>query len=162
MTGAAVAALLWFCVIGCGLIGGLFFAFSTFVMTALGRIDPRSGTAAMNAINTVILRSLFMPLFFGTTLASAALAAIALFELDAAGAGAMLAGGAIYVLGMFVCTIAFNVPLNNALQAVDAGGETALPVWQRYLTQWTRWNHVRTVASVVSCGLFVYALVERG
>jgi uncharacterized membrane protein len=29
--------LLWFCAVGCGLLAGLYFAFSAFIMTALGR-----------------------------------------------------------------------------------------------------------------------------
>ena len=33
-----IPGLLWFCAIGCGLLGGLYFAFSTFIMTSLGRI----------------------------------------------------------------------------------------------------------------------------
>ena len=32
-------SLLWFCALGCGLIGGLYFAFSAFIMRALGGID---------------------------------------------------------------------------------------------------------------------------
>lgn len=35
-----VPGLLWFSAIGCGLLAGLYFAFSTFIMTALG---PASG-----------------------------------------------------------------------------------------------------------------------
>jgi uncharacterized membrane protein len=31
--------LLWFSIVGCGLLAGPYFAFSTFIMTALGRID---------------------------------------------------------------------------------------------------------------------------
>jgi uncharacterized membrane protein len=154
-------ALLWFAALGCGVMAGVYFAFSVFILAALRRAGPAVGIAAMNSINVVILRSLFMPLFWGTTLASAALAAIALSSWNDTAAAAMFAGGVVYVLGMFVCTIAFNVPLNNTLQAVDAGSDAALPVWQRYLTQWTRWNHVRTVACVVACALFIWALVER-
>jgi uncharacterized membrane protein len=97
-----ITALLWFCAIGCGIIGGLFFAFSTFIMTALGQIAPRAGADAMNAINVVILRSMFMPVFFGTTLASLALAVVAVIDLDRPGAAAMGVAGAIYVVGMFV------------------------------------------------------------
>lgn len=162
MIDIATTALLWFGAIGCGMMAGLYFAFSAFVMAALRRAGPAVGIAAMNSINTVILRSLFMPLFWGTTLAGAALVVIALSGWNASAAGAMFAGGGVYVLGMFVCTIVFNVPLNNALQAVDAGSDAALPVWQRYLTQWTRWNHVRTIACAVSCALFIWTLIERG
>jgi uncharacterized membrane protein len=159
MVQSLVAVLLWFCAIGCGLIAGLYFAFSTFIMTAFGRIDQAAGIAAMNAINTTILRSLFMPLFFATSLACLLLALIAVFRWNAPGAALMLAGGLIYVVGMFLCTIVFNVPLNNALAAVDPGSADAATVWGRYLKEWTLWNHLRTVASTVACGLFIAALV---
>jgi uncharacterized membrane protein len=141
-------ALLWFTALGCGVMAGIYFAFSAFIMAALRRAIPAVGIAAMNSINVVILRSPFMPLFWGTTLASVALAAIALSGWNDVAAQAMFAGGAVYVLGMFVCTVVFNVPLNNALQAVDAGSDAALPVWQRYLSQWTRWNHGRVRGGV--------------
>jgi hypothetical protein len=52
--------------VGSALIAGLFFAFSTFVMTALFRLPVDQGVAAMQSINKVILGSLFMPVFFGT------------------------------------------------------------------------------------------------
>jgi uncharacterized membrane protein len=72
--------LLWFSAIGCGLLAGLYFAFSTFVMTALARLGQTQGIAAMNSINVEIVRSLFMPLFLGTTLTSTALAVLSFFH----------------------------------------------------------------------------------
>ena len=161
LIGVVATALLWFAAIGCGVMAGVYFAFSSFIMAALRRAGPAVGIAAMNSINVVILRSPFMPLFWGTTLASVALAVIALSGWNAIAARTMFAGGAVYLPGMFVCTIAFNIPLNNALQAVDAGNDAAPPVWERYLTQWTRWNHVRTFACAVTCMLFIHALAER-
>ena len=71
-----VAILLWFSALGCGLLAGVYFAFSTFIMTALGQVGQANGAAAMNAINSTILRSLFMPFFFGTTLSSTVLAVV--------------------------------------------------------------------------------------
>jgi uncharacterized membrane protein len=156
-----VTILLWFSAIGCGLLGGLYFAFSTFIMRALGELGQAAGAAAMNAINSTILRSLFMPFFFGTTLTSLALAVAALFRWSEAGAGAMLAGGIVYVLGMFGVTMAFNVPLNNALAAVDTAAPEAAQVWARYLRDWTFWNHVRTIACIAAAGLFT-AVIAAG
>src|SRR5262245_24624924 len=95
-----VTALLWFSAIGCGLLAGLYSAFSTFVMTALGRIDQAAGISAMNAINAVIVQSLFMPVFLASTLTSLALAVLALFRWDEPGAVMWLAGGVLYVVGM--------------------------------------------------------------
>lgn len=157
-----VTLLLWFCAIGSGLVAGLFFAFSTFIMAALAKIAPPAGISAMQSINSTILRSLFMPVFFGTTLASVVLAVAALMQWGQPGALPMLSGALIYILGMFICTVVFNVPLNNQLAAVSAQSDEALPIWSRYLSQWTRWNHVRTIASTVACSLFIAALLRAG
>jgi uncharacterized membrane protein len=154
----AMPVLLWVSAIGCGLMAGLYFAFSTFIMGALGRIDQASGIAAMNAINVDIVRSLFMPLFLGTTLVSAILAVLGIFRLGEPGAVAMLAGGVLYVAGMFVVTMIFNVPLNNALAGADPASTEAASLWVRYLKEWTFWNHVRTVASTAACALFIAAI----
>jgi len=156
-----ILGLLWFSAIGCGLLAGLYFAFSTFIMTALGRIGQAAGIAAMNAINVTIVQSLFMPLFLGTTATSAALAIVALFRWGEPGAMAMVASGALYVLGMFVVTMMFNVPLNNALAAADPASSEAAPLWARYLADWTMWNHVRTISSTVACALFIAAIAAR-
>jgi uncharacterized membrane protein len=53
------------------------------------------------------------------------------------------------------------VPLNDALAAVAANGPDAAAVWKRYLSDWTMWNHVRTVTSTLAAILFVYALTMR-
>jgi uncharacterized membrane protein len=161
MLQSVVTGLLWFSAIGCGLLAGLYFAFSTFIMTALGRIGQAAGIAAMNAINVVIVQSLFMPLFLGTTLASLLLALVGAFRWGEPGAAAMLAGGTLYVVGMFVCTAVFNVPLNNALAAADPTSVKAAALWARYLTDWTWWNHVRTISSTAACTLFIWAIAVK-
>jgi uncharacterized membrane protein len=154
-----ITILLWFSAIGCGLIVGLYFAFSTFIMTAFDRIGQANGVAAMNSINATILGSLFMPLFFGTTIAAAVLGVLAIMRWGEPGTAFMLAGGAIYVVGMFLVTVFFNVPLNNELaRAYPAHADTAA-VWARYLSDWTFWNHVRTIASTAASALFIAALL---
>ncbi len=154
MSDFIVTALLWFLAIGCGLMAGIYFAFSVFIMSALQQAGQVSGIAAMNAINRLITRSLFMPLFLGTTLAS-----VVLVVLDPT--GFLTAVCVTYVVGMFICTLAFNVPLNNALAAVDASSDDARSVWAEYLSKWTRWNHVRTGTSTVTAALYVTELIAR-
>ena len=156
-----IPTLLWFSAIGCGLIAGLSFAFSTFIMTALGRIDQASGIAAMNAINVDIVRCVFLPLFLLTTLTCAGLVLAGGLNWTAPGSAAMIVGGLLYIVGMFVVTMVFNVPLNDALAAVGGNGPDAAAVWKRYLSDWTMWNHVRTVTSALATILFVYALTIR-
>jgi hypothetical protein len=52
--------------LGSGLMAGLFFVFSVAIMTALARLMPHEGVAAMQHINAVILNPLFALAFFGT------------------------------------------------------------------------------------------------
>jgi uncharacterized membrane protein len=156
-----VTILLWFSALGCGLLAGVYFAFSTFIMPALGQIGQANGVAAMNAMNSTILRSLFMPLFFGTTLSSAALAVVGTVRWGEPGSAPMLVGGVAYVLGMFGVTMLFNVPLNNALAAIDPASPTGAPIWARYVRDWTFWNHVRTIACVAATALFIAAIASR-
>lgn len=162
MPDTIVTALLWFALISCGLLAGLYFAFSAFIMTALGAIERPAGIAAMNAINRIILRSAFMPLYFGGTLAGIALAILGLLDGAAPGAMSMLAGGLVYALGMFGVTMAFNVPLNNALIRAQMAEDGGARDWAHYLRRWTQWNHVRTLASTAAMMLFALALIERG
>jgi uncharacterized membrane protein len=152
------SGLLWFSALGCGVMAGVYFAFSTFIMTSLGRLDQAAGIAAMNAINVDIVRSLFMPLFLGTTVAGAALVVMGALRMSEPGAVSMIAGGCLYVIGMFVVTAVFNVPLNEALAAVKPSAPEAGTVWAAYLKDWVFWNHVRTVTSLVASALFIIAL----
>lgn len=155
------SGLLWFSALGCGLLAGLYFAFSAFVMTALGRIDQAAGISAMNAINADIVRSLFMPIFLGTTLSCAVLVVLGGLRWQDPGAIAMICGGALYVVGMFIVTIICNVPLNDQLAAADPASAAVAPLWARYLADWTFWNHVRTVASLAATALFIAAISAR-
>lgn len=57
--------------LGCGVAGGAFFAFSTFIMRALARLPAPQGIAAMQSINVVVITPLFMMALFGTGAACA-------------------------------------------------------------------------------------------
>jgi uncharacterized membrane protein len=142
----------------CGLMAGLYFAFSVAVMGALQRIRPQEGIAAMQSINAVILNPLFGLAFGGSAVASTVLAASSLFRWDETGAGYLLAGGVLFLIGSVLVTIVVNVPLNNELAAVEPRGVKAEQVWIRYTKRWTAGNHVRTAASLAATVLLIMAL----
>jgi hypothetical protein len=56
--------------LGCGLNAGVFFAFSSFVMKALVRLQSAQGIAAMQSINLMAVTPAFMAALFGTAVAS--------------------------------------------------------------------------------------------
>lgn len=144
--------------LGCGLIAGVFFAFSAFVMKALGRLPAAQGIAAMQSINVVVLNPWFLGVFLGTGLACLVLAAAAVLGWSRPGSGWLLAGCLLYVLGTVVVTVAFNVPRNEALAAVAPATRESALLWTHYLTEWTRWNHVRTAAALLAAAAFALAL----
>jgi uncharacterized membrane protein len=51
-------------IISFGFIGGVYFAFSFFVMHSLNKNNPSEAIKIMNSINQVILKSPFIILFF--------------------------------------------------------------------------------------------------
>ncbi|GAB4198563.1 MAG: hypothetical protein Fur006_48470 [Coleofasciculaceae cyanobacterium] len=55
-----------FAALGCGLVAGVFFAFSTFVMSALARLQAAQGITAMQSINITAINPPFMVALFGT------------------------------------------------------------------------------------------------
>ncbi|WP_367265416.1 hypothetical protein [Polaromonas sp.] len=79
MREGAVFALLAAAALGSGVVAGIFFAFSSFVMSALGRLPPAQGVAAMQSINETVINPGFLLVFFGTGLACLALAGGAYF-----------------------------------------------------------------------------------
>jgi uncharacterized membrane protein len=147
-----------FSALGCGLIAGVFLGFSTFVMKALARLPPAQGIASMQSINVAAVRPAFMTVFMGTAAACAALAVSSLLAWHAPGAVLLLLGSLLYLLGGLLVTIVFNVPRNNALAAVDATSTAGADLWRTYVTGWTAWNHVRTVACLAAAALLTIAL----
>jgi uncharacterized membrane protein len=141
--------------LGAGLVAGAFFAFSTFVMAALGRVPAPEGTRAMQEINVTVINPWFMTALFGTAVAGLAVIVAALVDWDGSFSPYLVAAGVLYVVGCVGVTMAFNVPRNNRLAQVAAGSAEAEQVWKRYLVEWTAWNTVRTVASLAATAALI-------
>ncbi len=153
---SAFPILTFLAVLAAALNAGLFFIFSVCIMTALARLPPAEGAAAMNAIDAVIQNPWFFSAFFGAAFLSLVLAVLG-FLLGGAGGAMAATGGIVFLLAVLGVTIVFNVPLNDALAAAPAGSAEQAALWQRYLDVWTMWNHVRTLGSLVAVGLFTLA-----
>ena len=144
--------------LGCGLNAGVFFAFSTFVMPALKRLPAAHGIAAMQSINKLAVTPAFMAALFGTAVACLGLVAWAAISSGERPAALVIAGGALYLVGTIGVTIACNVPLNNRLATLHPQGADAAGYWAKYVTKWTAWNHVRTIAALAAAALLTVAL----
>ena len=156
-TASVVIALL-----GSALIGGVFFAFSSFVMKALARLPSHEGIAAMQSINVVVLNPSFLGAFLGTALISVLVAGLAVKGWGMPSAPFFLAGALSYVVGTFLVTGLGNVPLNNQLAAVSAVDPEAVAVWDHYLARWTLLNTIRTAAAAAAALAFTIGLLQNG
>lgn len=145
------------CTLGSGLIAGVFFAFSSFVMPALARTTSPHGAEAMQYINITVINPLMMGTFLGTGVLCLLLAGLSLWTADTTPWLTLLAS-AFYIFGTVGVTIAFNVPMNDELAPMRLDDAATAGYWQHYLTRWTRWNTFRTVAATVACLAYVLSL----
>jgi uncharacterized membrane protein len=144
--------------IGAGLVGGVFFAFSAFVMKALAELPAAQGIQAMQRINVVVLNPLFLGAFVGTAVLAGICIVAGFFPWGSPKSFLLLAAGLTYVLGSFGVTAAFNVPRNERLAKLPPESAEAAAYWPNYVREWMIWNHVRTIASLVSAACAAGAL----
>jgi len=155
-----LTALLLLVCLGAGLIGGVFFAFSTFVMKALAQLPASQGIAVMQRINTVVLNPVFLGIFVGTAVLSVLCVSASFFPWGTTRSLLLLVTGLSYVIGSFGVTVAFNVPRNERLAKLASESTETLAYWPVYVGEWLFWNHVRTPASLASTASAAGALVS--
>ena len=139
--------------VACGLVSGVFFAFSTFVMGGLRAADDEVGLRAMQSINRAAPTPLFMLALLGTAIACVVLGVWSLFDLDRDGAWLVVVGCALYLVTIVVTGV-YHVPRNNALLVTDDP-----KAWTAYAGPWVSWNHLRTLASLGAAALLTVSLV---
>ena len=104
--------------LGSGLIAGVLFAFSSFIMRALARLEPADGIAAMQAINITVVTPLFIGILIGLAPLCLLLGGWALLTWSDPGSVFVLAGSVLYLVGTLMVTGVLHIPMNNALAVV--------------------------------------------
>lgn len=155
MTGRAIAV--GAAAISSGLLGGVLFAFSSFVMPALRRIPAPQGISAMQSINRQATTLAFGALIACTVLLAAGVGLHAALHDDSPGAGLVGAGSASVLVALAI-TGAYNVPRNNRLATFDATTDAAAVYWSTFLEEWVLANHVRTAACIAAAFFYSVAL----
>lgn len=129
-------------------------------MWGLDAAAPSVAIAAMQAMNASVRNAVFAPAFFGTPLVLLLAGAFAWAARARPAAAAFGLAAAIYLAGGLALTLTVNVPMNEALAAVDPAAPDAAAIWSEYSRPWQFWNQVRTAASglcllVVGAGLYL-------
>ncbi|MEJ7838730.1 MAG: anthrone oxygenase family protein [Thermomicrobiales bacterium] len=153
-----VDVLRWYAVLGSAIMSGIFFAFSVFMLQSFNRLGPSQAISAMQAINSGIGTPLFGLAFGGTALVVLILGGASIFDLGNRSAVVALTGSVLFLLGSLMITIAFNIPLNNTLDALDPNSSSAAANWSSFVDNWLSWNHARTVLTLASTVFFILAI----
>ena len=152
--------LIHFAVIAYALVGGVFLAFSDFIMRSLVLTGGHGGIEAMQTINREVFRWVFMALFLGMAAVSVVVAGYGAFGLSGPAGTLIMLAGLVYLIGCFAITVVSNVPMNEALAGMEVSLETTRDYWsQTYVPRWTFWNSVRAFACVASALLLLVGLV---
>ncbi|MEM6384843.1 MAG: anthrone oxygenase family protein [Pseudomonadota bacterium] len=151
---------LQFAIIAYALVGGVFLAFSDFIMRSLAHTGGIGGVDAMQVINREVFRWVFMTLFIGMAPVSLAIAAYGGFFVGNGPGTMFVLAGLIYFIGCFGVTVFCNVPMNEALARMEASSATAQDYWTgTYLPRWTFWNTVRTFASALAAAFLLFGML---
>jgi uncharacterized membrane protein len=156
-------------ILGCAaittaLVAGLLYAYSCSVTPGLERLPNATYLAAMQSINRAILN----PVFFAGFMGAALLLPLSTYSHYAQPVSQrfwlLLGASAVYLIGVMGVTLAGNVPLNEALDAVDLrSASTADMAAHRaaFEIPWNRFHAVRTGASILALVLVITALLSR-
>lgn len=132
--------------------GGALFAFSSFVMPALGSISAHSAIESTQAINVEAPRSALMVPLMGSALVAAVCGVWAVVVRPTGWVPALV--GVVLTLAAFAVTAIYHVPRNDAFASVDLADTAA---WESYRTGWALWNHVRVGLYFVSGAVLAVA-----
>ena len=121
--------LIQFAILAYALVGGVFLAFSDFVMRSLALTGSAGSVEAMQSIKRKVFRWIFMVLFIGLALVSLFIAGHGGWVLDGQPGKLMQPAGVIYFVGCFGVTVFFNVPMNEAMAGMDAQINATLAYW---------------------------------
>ena len=146
-------------------IGGVFSAFSEFIMSALLRLDASAGIGSMQQINRTVIRTQFVAGIILIAPLSIAFAIYGWTMLDGTARLMLILAPIIYVPSVFLMTIFGNVPMNNMLEKLDRDTQASEPYWRHYGRVWTRLNHFRTWGCVFTALTYLVgsvAIVSNG
>jgi len=147
--------------IGSGVVGGVFFTFSTSIMKSLDRLPAEQSIQAMQAFNKDVPNAWFMTFMFGTAFLCIWLAITAIRRHGRPGSIYLVLGAALYLVAIAVTAI-YHVPVNDGIDKVVPSTPDAAKEWADFAPGWNAWNHVRTITSIAACALFLLSVrVQR-
>lgn len=143
-----------------GLSAGLFYAWEVSVIPGTKLISARSYLETMQSINRAILNPWFFVIFFGSLLLLFTSSWLQFRVAANLSFWLILIALLAYLIGTFGVTLFGNVPLNDALEAVNLSGLTDEQFELHRTSYEGRWNQLHTIRTVFSVVAFMAILLS--
>ena len=153
---------LYFCLflaLWSAIVGGVFSAFSEFIMSALLKTETSGAIEAMQHINRDVIRTQFVAGILSITGFSVLFTLYSVAVFEGAALITLTIASLVYVSSVFLMTMLGNVPMNNRLESLDHTSAEAKSYWLKYGETWTRLNHFRSIGSILTAGLYLVAAI---
>tara|TARA_Y100000589_G_scaffold271399_1_gene264059 strand:- start:810 stop:1310 length:501 start_codon:yes stop_codon:yes gene_type:complete len=149
----------------CSLVAGLVFGFAAVVMPGIAKLSDREFLLAFKHMDGIIQNNqpAFMLVWVGSIFSVIAMLVLGTMNLSGGELYHLWGASALYLLAVQLPTVRFNIPLNNALQAlnIESLGESDLAkAREDFEAPWNRWNRFRTLTSIVSVSALLLLLVR--
>lgn len=147
-----------------GLMAGLFYAWSISVTPGLAKINDVSYLQAFQSMNRAIINPSFFVVFFGLAVLLPVLSYLTFQTSISNQFWYVISATVLYFVGIMGVTIFGNVPLNNALEALQIESMTPEQMNEfrkGFESKWNRLNLIRTISSLLTFLLLVIACVRE-
>ena len=139
----------------CALVAGLVFGFASVAMPGIATLSDRDFLRAFKRMDGIIQNGqpAFMLVWVGSIVSTVVLLVLGTLQLSGAELYLLWFASGVYLLAVQGPTIRFNIPLNNAIQALEIeslGDQELAEARTRFEAPWNRWNQFRTVAATIS------------
>jgi uncharacterized membrane protein len=142
-------------VIASAMSAGLFYTFSDFQIRAMRLATLSAGVEVMQNINREIMRSGTIVVLWGSLALSVLLGLYAVLVLSGPAVLPLSLGAALFILGVWGVSVAFNIPMNMRLAGLEHTSTKAAAYWAVYVSRWNFWNHVRSATAILAAICFL-------
>ena len=153
--------------LSCALVAGLVFGFAVVVMPGITKFSDREFLQAFKLMDGIIQnrQPIFMAVWVGSIVSVVLMLVLGTLQLRGVERYLMWFASGLYLLAVQGPTLRFNIPLNNAVQALEIellNAQELADARAQFEAPWNRWNRFRTLTAIASVvALLVLQLLLR-
>ena len=153
-------AALWASILLCSLVAGLLLGFAIVVMPGIATLSDKEFLSAFKVMDATIQnrQPIFMLVWVGSIVSVVLMLCLGTSQLNGRPLHMMWLASGLYLVAVQAPTIRFNIPLNNAVQALtlESMSVTELAAARsQFEGSWNRWNRLRTCAGIASVSILL-------